>query len=332
MLRIAEPRLIEILHSMQSKTIMVLGDLMLDEFIEGTVERISPEAPVPVVLVHNEYYRLGGAGNVANNLMSLGAKVVMASVTGSDDQHMRLEELLRARGIATDHILADPGRRTIVKTRLIAEKQQVARVDREDRTSISAALREELLAAVRSLARELDAIIISDYGKGVVSRELIEALVSIAHEHGVMVNVDPKERNFPFYLKVDLITPNTRELSFGAGIKIENDHDLVEAASKVKSTLHCRMVLVTRGEQGMSLFGADGDRVDIPTAALEVYDVTGAGDTVISCLTLAMAAGATPIEAATIANVAAGQVVAVHGTAHVQWDDLYRRCMENIRG
>jgi D-glycero-beta-D-manno-heptose-7-phosphate kinase len=332
MLIIEEKKLQAIFEGMKSKTIMVIGDLMLDHYIWGKVERISPEAPVPVVDVQEEKYRLGGAGNVASNLLSLGASVIISGVRGSDPQGDTLVSILGDLGIPSDRIITDPLKGTIVKTRIIAHTQQIVRLDREDRSLISDELRNRLISTVREAAPSIDAVIISDYAKGVVSKELLEGIVRIAREHGIPVCVDPKERNFPFYKDVDLITPNTKELSFGAGIKIESDGDILQAAQKIKATLACRTLLVTRGEHGMSLFDQGNDVVDIPAMARAVYDVTGAGDTVIACFTLALVSGATPGEAAVIANAAAGLVVAEVGAASVPWEKLYRVCREEVSG
>lgn len=332
MLKIGQGKLESIFEGMKSKTIMVIGDLMLDHYIWGNVERISPEAPVPVVDVQEEKFKLGGAGNVANNLLSLGASVIMSSVKGNDPQGDTLLQILKENGIPVDRILTDSGKGTIVKTRIIAHTQQVARLDRENRSIISDELRKRIVDAVRDASSSIDAVIISDYAKGVVSRELIEDVVNITKGKGVLVCVDPKERNFPFYRNVNLITPNTKELSFGAGIKIETYQDLIQAAHKIKSSLACETLLVTRGEHGMSLFDGDNGIVDIPAMARAVYDVTGAGDTVIACFTLALVSGAMPREAALIANTAAGLVVAEVGAASVPWERLHRICREEVGG
>ncbi len=331
-MKIEGEKLIQIFENMKSKTIMVIGDIMLDHYIWGKVDRISPEAPVPVVEVKEEKFKLGGAGNVANNLLSLGARVLVGGVKGTDPQGDILLDILRESNIPTAQIFTSPHKGTIVKTRIIAHTQQIARIDKEDRTLISDDLRGQLVSAVKASIDVIDAIIISDYAKGVVSRELIEEIVSITKDNGVLVCVDPKERNFSFYNRVNVITPNTKELSFGAGIKIEDEQDIIEAAHRVKSMLNCDMVLVTRGEHGMSLFDNNGETIDIPTTARAVFDVTGAGDTVISCFTLALVSGATPQEAAVISNIAAGLVVAEVGAASVPWKKLYSVCMEDISG
>ncbi|MGC9324966.1 MAG: D-glycero-beta-D-manno-heptose-7-phosphate kinase [Desulfomonilia bacterium] len=332
MLKIEKKRLKRIFEGMKSRTIMVIGDLMLDEYIWGNVDRISPEAPVPVVEVQKELFKLGGAGNVANNLINLGATVRIAAIMGSDRHADILLGILKDLNIPTDYMLPDPMRGTTVKTRIIAHTQQVARIDKENRSLISDALRNGIISSLKDSIHTIDAIIISDYGKGVVSKKLIRDVVATAKAEKVPICVDPKERNFPFYRNVNVITPNIRELSFGAGIKIEENSHIDEAAQKVKSLLGCDMVLVTRGEHGMRLFAQDGKSTDIPTNAKAVFDVTGAGDTVISCFTLSLASGATPLEAAIIANVAAGLVVAEVGAASVPWGRLLEVCMEEVCG
>lgn len=331
-MKIDRKRLHLILEGMRSKCIMVIGDLMIDEYIWGKVERISPEAPVPVVEVESELFNLGGAGNVANNLLNLGARVIINAVRGNDRHGDILVGILEDLKVPTDSIFVDPKRTTTVKTRIIAHTQQVARIDKEDRSLITDALRKKIIGSYQDALADIDALIISDYGKGVVSKKLIGEVVPPARKKGIPVCVDPKERNFPYYRNVSAITPNVKELSFGAGIKIEEYDHLIQAAHKVKSMLGCDMVLVTRGEHGMSLFEEDGHPVDIPTTAKAVFDVTGAGDTVIACFTLAWASGATPREAAIIANVAAGLVVAEVGAASVPWEKLSSACMENICG
>ncbi len=331
-MKIDPQRLKNILESMKSRRILVVGDLMLDEYIWGKVERISPEAPVPVVDVKEESIRLGGAGNVAKNLVGLGASAIVASVIGDDRPGRLIMDLLEERGIENKLVVMDAGRKSSVKTRIIAHTQQVVRVDKEIRSLIGNETRDRLLGLLEDHLSSADALIISDYGKGVISRELIEGVVSMARKGKVSVNVDPKERNFSYYVGVDLVTPNTKELGYSTGMVIGDEKDIVEAATRVKSRLGCSMVLVTRGEHGMSLLDADDRITHIPTSAKSVYDVTGAGDTVIACFTLAMASGATPVEAAIISNTAAGIVVAEIGAVSTPWDRLYSVCMEECVG
>jgi D-beta-D-heptose 7-phosphate kinase/D-beta-D-heptose 1-phosphate adenosyltransferase len=327
-------RVLTIFKQMRAKTIMVIGDIMLDHYIWGKVDRISPEAPVPIVTVYKEDLKLGGAGNVANNLKSLGVDVVLTGTIGpsTDLYAQSLLSTLWGSGISSDWIVNDSYRGTIVKTRIIAHTQQVVRMDKENRSPVSEAIRAQLVNTVASKIDDLDAIIISDYAKGVVSKELVQDILEIAWGKGIPVCVDPKDGNFPFYERVDLITPNLKELSSGAGIKINDYDDMVKAALTVIDATKCKYLLVTRGESGMSLFDQASLSIDIPTSARHVYDVTGAGDTVIACYTLAMVAGALPYEAAVIANIAAGIVVGEVGASSVTWDALYRACLEGDEG
>jgi D-beta-D-heptose 7-phosphate kinase/D-beta-D-heptose 1-phosphate adenosyltransferase len=332
MLAAGRDRIEAVFDAMRGRTVMVVGDLMLDAYIWGRVDRISPEAPVPVVEVERELFKLGGAGNVANNLLSLGARVTVAAVRGDDEHGRILADTMEGMGLSTDCVFVDRRRRTTVKTRVIAHTQQVTRIDREDRSHITDGIRKKIVSAFRDALSSTDALIVSDYGKGVVGRKLLAGIVHPARQAGIPVCVDPKERNFPHYHDVSVITPNVRELSFGAGIKIEDHGDMVRAAEKVREALGCDMVLVTRGEHGMSLFGPPGGPIDIPTNAKAVFDVTGAGDTVAACFTLAYASGATPLESAMIANVAAGMVVAEVGAASVPWERLREACLEETGG
>ncbi|MCD6571252.1 MAG: D-glycero-beta-D-manno-heptose-7-phosphate kinase [Deltaproteobacteria bacterium] len=332
MLKINKDRLKKILNSMRSKTLAVVGDLILDEYIWGDVQRISPEAPVPVVDVQKESVQLGGAGNVAQNLVSLGAKVILGGVVGEDNPGRIMLDLFRQQGISSPLVLVDPERDTSVKTRIIAHTQQVVRIDKEVRSLIPDDVRDRLINLFKGSINSIDAVIISDYGKGVVDKKLIGKVVNLASKNSLLVSVDPKERNFPFYRRVGLITPNIKELSYGASIPIKEDADVIAAARKVKSLLDCGMVLTTRGEKGMSLLDTDDKIIHIPTSAKAVYDVTGAGDTVIACFTLALVSGASSIEAAMISNIAAGLVVAEVGTASVARDRLAQECMEGLIG
>jgi len=324
-------RLETIFDQMPGRTILVLGDLMLDRYIWGTVERISPEAPVPVLNVTREEAKLGGAGNVANNLQALKATVKMAGVIGHDRQGETVIELLESQGIPCDHIVAAEQRQTIVKTRVIAQHQQVVRIDREDKVALPEDLIDELIASVKAGIDVIDAIIVSDYDKGIVCERLMRELSELCAAHSKPLCVDTKDRNFPLYRNVTLITPNKRELAIGAGMKIENEADVIAAALKLKNELNCRYVLATRGEEGMSLFEQDAI-THIPTAAKKVFDVTGAGDTVIAAFTLALTAGATPQEAAYISNAAAGLTVAEVGAASVAWERLRALCLEEALG
>ncbi|RMG70818.1 MAG: D-glycero-beta-D-manno-heptose-7-phosphate kinase, partial [Nitrospirae bacterium] len=291
--------------------IAVVGDLILDHYIWGLVERISPEAPVPVVDVKREDFNLGGAANVASNVVALGAKVTVVGIRGDDLHGEVLERLLSERKINTDGLFIG-SRPTTVKTRVIAHNQQVVRFDREERRRISKkrfSLIREFLVDNRD---KFDAIIISDYKKGIVTESLMRFVVNEFKD--TFIAVDPKVGHFNLYKRVSIITPNLKEASQGAGVEIEDENSLKKAGIKLKRRLNCDAVLITRGEQGMSLF-EDKRITHIPTVAKSVYDVTGAGDTVIATLTVSHVAGATLREAAIVSNHAASVVVSKLGTA-----------------
>ncbi len=295
---------------------------MLDRFIRGKVSRISPEAPVPVVRVNQESTLPGGAGNVANNIASLKARVKILSVLGLDDAGNRLLGDLQARGVDTSAILIDSERPTTEKVRVVAEHQQVVRFDRESTHPIHAALVERQLAALEAAIVEADCLVLSDYGKGVVSPRVLAAAIRLARRRGIPVTVDPKVEHFRRYRGVTCITPNLLEASQGMHVPVrEDDRSVEELGVRILRALRAASVLVTRGERGMTLV-LDHSVRHIPTVAREVFDVTGAGDTVISVLSLALAAGAPLPDAARIANTAAGIVVGKLGTATVSPEEL----------
>jgi len=295
--------------------VLVVGDVMVDEFVWGRVDRISPEAPVPVVEVQREMLLLGGGANVVNNIRALGGSVYLAGVVGNDTMGGHLVDELKKINVATDGIVALSDRPTTIKTRVIAHHQQVVRFDREKRIRIDEKTTDRIIEYVRSLGKKINAVIISDYGKGVINERLVTGLVDYASKNGLIVSVDPKVENFSIYKNVTVITPNHHEAGSGVGNKIVDDESLLVTGKLILSKLGCENVIITRGEDGMTLFEARGGIVHIPTVAQEVFDVTGAGDTVISTLTLAVAAGATMRDAAVISNYAAGIVVGKVGTA-----------------
>jgi D-beta-D-heptose 7-phosphate kinase/D-beta-D-heptose 1-phosphate adenosyltransferase len=308
--------------------ILVVGDVVLDHYIWGRVTRISPEAPVPVVNVTKENLLLGGAANVINNIHSMGGIVRVCGVIGDDDAGKQLLQLLRVQGINSDGLVKDHSRPTTIKTRIIAHNQQVVRFDRETKDKIEKETHRKLFDYVKQQVGEgLDAIVLSDYCKGVVTRDLVKEIVNIAKKHHVIVSVDPKVNHFGMYSGVTILTPNVNEASIGSRIEIGDEESLLKAGTLLLKRLKCKAVLITRGEQGMSLFEHGGRITHIPTVAQKVFDVTGAGDTVISALTLAMAAGAGTATAAVISNYAAGIVVGIVGTATVKPKDLKQRIL-----
>jgi len=310
-------------------TLLVVGDIMLDEFIWGTVSRISPEAPVPVVAVNHETLLLGGAANVVNNVHSLGGRALLNGIIGDDRMGKTLTNLLADRGINVEGVVKEPRRPTTVKTRIIAHSQQVVRFDREIVDAIHPDNQGRLLDYVKACWSDVDGIIISDYGKGVVTPELMQFVVDRSRSNGKLIAVDPKMDNFEYYKGVTIITPNNAEAEAAAGKQIKDEDSLVEVGERLLDRFASEAVLVTRGEHGMVLFERTGKTTKIPTVAKEVYDVTGAGDTVIGVLTLALASGSDFRQAAVLANYAAGIVVAKVGTATVTPAELKNAVADN---
>ncbi len=318
----------EIIRHFTNKKILIIGDLILDRYIFGRVNRISPEAPVPVVEVVRESFLMGGAANVANNIIALGGSASVAGVIGNDFSGKMLCELLKSRNIGFDGVFTDK-RPTSVKTRIIAHNQQIVRFDKEDKKKIEGRSLDNLLGYLKKAIEVHDAVIVSDYKKGVISSALMDEVVSSSKNLDRFVSVDPKVGHFHLYKDVCLITPNTAEASQGAGIEIKDEKSLIKAGRALIDKLQCFSVLITRGEEGMTLFKRAYKTDDVavlhfPTMAKKVFDVTGAGDTVISAFTLAYAAGAAMDEAAIIANHAAGIVVGEVGTAVPPIDKLYK--------
>lgn len=317
-------RVQDVLAAVRAKRVMVIGDVMLDRYLWGGVSRISPEAPVPVVEITEETTRLGGAANVANNIVSLGAACHIFGVVGDDHDGADLIRRLEERGIVASGLIGDRTRPTTVKTRIIAHSQQVVRTDRESRDEVDGVVASTLAERILDGLGAFDAIVISDYGKGVVTRRLLEALIPRAREAGKIVSVDPKDAQFRSYKRVSLITPNTLEAGGVVGRRITDEDSLLEVGWQIFDLLEPDALLVTRGEKGMSLFEAGRTYSHFPTVARQVYDVTGAGDTVICSFTLALCGGATMAEAAQIANHAAGVVIREVGTAAVEAAELAR--------
>ncbi len=311
-----------LLKAMRGRRVLVLGDVMLDEFIWGRVARISPEAPVPVVEVTGQSFHLGGAGNVAANVRSLGGEPALLGVIGEDEAGRRIEEALTKTGIVSRLEVAGSGRPTTVKTRIVAHNQQVVRTDREDASDVPGDTEAAILEALRRELPSSEALVISDYEKGTVTASLLRKTLPLARRQRVPVFVDPKPRHFRRYRGVALVTPNQVETEQATGLPLPDDDALVAAGRRILSQLGCRAVLVTRGERGMSLLERGRRPVHVPASAREVFDVTGAGDSVIATMTLAVVAGATLPEAAVLANGAAGVVVGKVGTAQATPDEV----------
>jgi len=298
--------------------VLVVGDLMLDHYIWGSVQRISPEAPVPVVNVLRESVLLGGAGNVLHNILTLGGRGILCGVVGADEAGRWLLEELRSKGVEAGGIVVEEERPTTKKTRIIAHQQQVVRFDHEKKSNISSKTEKKFIQFINDQINQIDCMVISDYAKGVITEGLLEAILPLALRRGIPVVVDPKVHHFALYKKVTVVTPNHLEASQASGIDIEDEATLHQAGKVLLKRLGCQSILITRGEQGMSLFDKSGEITHIPTEARQVFDVTGAGDTVVSTLSLAISAGAPLPVAARLANHAAGVVVGMVGTTAIE--------------
>jgi D-glycero-beta-D-manno-heptose-7-phosphate kinase len=322
-------RVRQLLSRVGGRRVLVLGDVMLDRFIWGSVVRISPEAPVPVVDFERESSMPGGAANVARNLTTLTASTELLGVVGRDSEAKHLKRLLGEHGIGCRGLLASGARSTSVKTRIVAHKQQVVRIDRETRDGMTPALTQRLTFMFQNLLAKADAVIVGDYGKGVITQTLLDRTKDLCRARGIWLSLDPKPVHRLELTGLSLITPNRKEAFQLAGLPDETrasdplqDHNLTRVAQKLLDDLRPALLLITLGEQGMLLCQRTQPLFHIPTVAQEVFDVSGAGDTVIASFTLAIAAGASPIEAAILSNHAAGLVVGKLGTATVTPEEL----------
>lgn len=313
----------QLLEKFPRTRLLVIGDIMVDEYIWGEVHRISPEAPVPIVEVQSESLRLGGAANVANNIRSLGGEVVICGTAGDDFMGQKLKELLKTIGVSAEGVFSEEGRPTTLKTRVIAHSQQVVRFDREVRGNVSKKITRQALEFTEAQLPEIDAIVISDYAKGMITPALLRALIPLCKQRGKIMTVDPKIPHFSEYRGVTLMTPNHHEAGMALNMTIKTEQDIVLAGKRLLEQVDARAILITRGKEGMSLFEKGNSRVfHVSAMARTVYDVTGAGDTVIGVLTLALAAGGTLLDAVLLSNLAAGLAVGKLGTATITPEEL----------
>ncbi len=320
-----------LLERIKGREVLVLGDLMLDEYLFGEVNRISPEAPVPIVRVTRENWVLGGAANVAANLVALGAVPLLVGTLQKDVAGERLMGILGRMGIARDGLVLDPRRPTIIKTRVIGQTQQMLRIDREEAGALDGEVIADLAERLARLIPECGALVVSDYAKGVIGPEVMEVVHGRCKAHGIPWIVDPKPDHKALYQGATLMTPNTKETSELAGLPAKADAEVTAAGHAIMRALNVQGVLITRSEKGMALFTQDeGHREPwmIPTEAREVFDVSGAGDTVIATFAAAVASGADWKDAAMLANAAAGLVVAKVGTATVTPGEILEKYQE----
>ncbi len=300
--------------------VLVIGDLMIDHYLWGSCNRISPEAPVQIVDVGNETFVLGGAGNTINNLKSLGAQVSVASVIGDDENGLELKKMLESIGVKSDNIIIESSRKTSRKSRIIAAGQQVIRYDNESNNSIDASSVDAIFNSITNTISSYDIVVLSDYGKGVLTYEMCQSIIKLSNSNGIKVVVDPKGDNFSKYKGAYLLTPNKKEASLATNIEIDSDEKLQEALIKLKNEVDLNISLITLSEDGIATF--TNELKKFPTVAKEVYDVTGAGDTVIASIAFAISAGKNIEDAAAFANLAAGVVVGKIGSATVTIEEI----------
>jgi D-glycero-beta-D-manno-heptose-7-phosphate kinase len=305
-----------------SLNVVVLGDMMLDSYQWGKVQRISPEAPVPIIEINMEEFRLGGAANVALNLSALGAHVMAIGLIGNGPNGKRMQELFIQNRLDSSGLIRDNSRKTTIKTRIGAANQQIVRIDIEDTHYLDESMRTQVLAKLQRHIAECDILVIEDYNKGLLSPELIAKTLDLCRMHKVPVAVDPKQKNFFAYEQVDIFKPNYIELQSNLGVKFESDSEFYAASFKLLKDMQIKHLVVTRGAKGMFIFSQAQEAIHLPSSAREVFDVSGAGDTVISALSLAYAAGAEIDSAAALATNAAGVVCGKMGTASTTTEEL----------
>ncbi len=328
MIKISENRLLELKNNFVGKRIAVIGDMMLDIYFRGDVKRISPEAPVPVVEVENEFFRFGGAANCALNIASLSGTPEPIGVIGYDNFGTIFTSLLSESNISSKGIIVDESRPTTAKTRVIADKQHVVRIDKESKQSLNSDLNKKMLQHLDGIIDTLDGIILQDYNKGVLSELLIEKIINLAHNKKKLVTVDPKFNNFFSYKNVTVFKPNRKEAEDVLGIKIKSDEDVSIAGKILIERLEAQNVLLTLGAEGIAVFEKGKTERRMSTKARKVADVSGAGDTVISTLTMALSAGADIIEASYLANYAAGIVCEEVGIVPIESEKLFNTIIQ----
>jgi D-beta-D-heptose 7-phosphate kinase/D-beta-D-heptose 1-phosphate adenosyltransferase len=309
-----------LIMSKSTPEILVVGDIILDHYLYGTTNRISPEAPVPIVECNEEKWVLGGAANVANNLVSIRVKVTLAGIVGEDDNGILVKSLVKSKGIH-DLICFSKNRKTTTKTRIISSNNQLLRIDKEDKYPILETEETELFNKISLNIRNLDCIIISDYSKGLLTDILISKIIELSNQNNIKVLVDPKMPPFIKYSGAYLIKPNKKEAMLETGVDIFNDNTFSIAAQQIQATTSCKVVVITLSEDGVGIYNKNINKV-LPTKAKEIFDVTGAGDTFIATLSYAISTGKSIIEACEIANYASGIVIGKHGCVAIDFEEI----------
>ena len=329
MVDISKDRLDTLKKNFEGKKIAVIGDMMLDGYFWGDIKRISPEAPVPVLEVEEEFFRFGGAANVALNILKLGGIPIPIGVIGYDNYGTIFTSLIKDANIENDGIIVDESRPTTTKTRVIADNHHVVRIDKESKKYLDEETERKLSSYIANIINAVDGIILQDYNKGVLSASLINKIISLANQKNVLITVDPKFDNFFAYKNVTVFKPNRKEAEEVLGTKIKNSDDVTMAGTKLLKKLNAKNVLLTLGDEGIAVFGQENKEKRMPTKAKKVADVSGAGDTVISTLTLALAAGADVYEASLLANYAAGIVCGEVGIVPVEKEVLFETVLKD---
>lgn len=322
-------RLLELENKFQNKNIAIIGDMMLDGYYWGDVSRVSPEAPVPVVEIDEEFFRFGGAANVALNIQGLGGTPIPIGVIGNDSNGEMFLNLMKKEKLNSDGIIGDSSRPTTTKTRVIAGKQHVVRIDKESKKFIHSEIEKKILDFLESIINDVDAIILQDYNKGVLSEKLIKSVISLGNNFNKIISVDPKFLNFKKFENVTIFKPNKKESEDILGMHIQTNKDISNAGEELLKLTNSKYILLTLGERGIALFEKGNNEIRIPTKAKKVSDVSGAGDTVISTITYALCTGATIKEAAYIANYAGGLVCEEVGIVPVNKEKLFETLKKN---
>lgn len=331
MINLTKKRLLEIKGNFKNYNIAVIGDMMLDGYLWGDVKRISPEAPVPIVEIDNEFFRFGGAANVALNISKLGGNAIPIGVIGADRNGEIFKELLHDENMNSELLINDSSRPTTTKTRVISSDQQIVRIDKESKQKISKKIEEKLLSSLKSNIENIDGIILEDYNKGVLSQSFIQNIITLANEKNKIVTVDPKFNNFFSYKNVTVFKPNLKEIEDAFGVKLNSKKEIENIGFKLLEKISSNYLLLTLGADGMVIFEKDKEIKFISTKARKVLDVSGAGDTVISTLTLSLLAGASISEATYFANYAGGLVCEEAGVIPIEFNKLFNHLLLEVQ-
>lgn len=331
MIETQKNKLLGLKKKFKGKNIAIIGDMMLDGYLWGDVKRISPEAPVPIVEIDSEFFRFGGAANVALNISKLGGNAIPFGVIGDDNDGKIFSDLIKEENITSEFIIKDNSRPTTNKTRVISANQHIVRIDKESKLPISLEIENQVFASLSKMINQIDAIILQDYNKGVLTPNLIAKIIELANRHNKIITVDPKFDNFFEYKNATLFKPNRKETENAFGIRINSDESIKNAASKLMQRLNVKYCLLTLGEDGMAILEKGKQYLQIPTIARKVVDVSGAGDTVIATITMALAIGCSINEAAYLANYAGGMVCEIAGIVPIDLDSLFNNINSEYR-